>query len=67
MTLSREAGWWFQMADCLSNCADGSRRQTVTAAGTTNFIWDGQDVLMDTHQVGSTLALTSSSETVTDT
>ena len=24
------------------------RRQTVTAAGTTNFIWDGQDVLLET-------------------
>ncbi len=27
---------------------DGLRRQTVTAAGTTNFIWDGQDVLLET-------------------
>ncbi len=27
---------------------DGRRRQTVTAAGTTNFIWDGQDVLLET-------------------
>jgi len=24
---------------------DGLRRQTVTAAATINFIWDGQDVL----------------------
>ena len=23
------------------------RRQTVTASATTNFIWDGQDVLLD--------------------
>ena len=80
---------------------DGLRRQTVTAAGTTNFIWDGQDVLLETDgngttqvtytqtpdvygsmvsqrrdstttfyhhdALGSTLALTNASETVTDT
>ncbi len=27
---------------------DGLRRQTVTSAATTNFIWDGQDVLLAT-------------------
>ena len=72
MSLSRGVGWSLQMGDYLNHCvtdlcdANRLRRQTVTAAGTTNFIWDGQDVLMETHQVGSTLALTSSSETVTD-
>ena len=80
---------------------DGLRRQKVTAAGTTKFIWDGQDVLLETDvsnntqvtytqtpdiygnlvsqrrsttskyyhfdALGSTLALTGSDETVTDT
>jgi len=32
---------------------DGLRRQTVTAAGITNFIWDGQDVLVETDDGGT--------------
>ena len=72
MSLSRGAGWSFRTGDCLSDAAtdsclaNGLRRENETAAGTAEFIWGGQDVLVETHQVGSTLALTDSSETVPD-
>jgi len=36
---------------------DGLRRQTVTSAGTTNFIWDRQDVLLET-DAGNTTQVT---------
>ncbi len=33
---------------------DGLFGQTVTAAGTTNFIWDGQDLLLEADSDGTT-------------
>lgn len=51
-SLLRRVSWSLRMGDCLSDRTadpldgDGLRRHTVTSAGTTKFIWDGQDVLL---------------------